>query len=185
MDFGAFFYGLILFCAIAAALLCEIYARKAHIPPVPSMPWMRRIMVESLKKHLNASGKLKIAELGSGWSGLLFDLGKIYGDSEIYGFEMAPLPFYFTRLRLLSSGHKNIQIHKTDFFLQDLSRFDAVLAYLSPWHMDQLKDKLERELRPGAIVISNAFPIRDWTPAEIHTVSKFTVKTPVYIYRKL
>ena len=52
-----------------------------------------------------------------------------------------------------------------DFFTQDLASADVVVLFLTQATNDRLADKLRRELRPGARVISNRYVLRDWPVA--------------------
>lgn len=68
-----------------------------------------------------------------------------------------------------------------DFLKKDLGDADVIFCYLMPKAMERLKKKFERELKPGARVISRAFPIHGWEPVEVFHFSKRSPK--VYLYR--
>jgi hypothetical protein len=55
-------------------------------------------------------------------------------------------------------------------------------CYLYPGGMQKLKPKLERELSPGTLVISNTFSIPGWVPAEVFHGEDF-FHSPVYVYK--
>lgn len=64
----------------------------------------------------------------------------------------------------------------------DLSDADVVYVYgLFSTLKDMLKPKLERELKPGAKVISYAFRIEGWTPAVIDRPGRAR-DLPIYLY---
>lgn len=67
-----------------------------------------------------------------------------------------------------------------NYFKRDLSGADTVFCYLLPEAMEKLKPKFERELKPGARVVSRAFKIHGWTPLQRFQFGKRTV--PVYLY---
>ena len=48
--------------------------------------------------------------------------------------------------------------------------------------MALLKEKFEQELKPNAIIISNAFPILEWQAIE-QDETNILVKIPVYVYQ--
>lgn len=52
----------------------------------------------------------------------------------------------------------------------DLSRATVVTLYLLPFLMDKLQPKLLQELRPGARIVSHAFPIPGWRPDRTETM---------------
>jgi SAM-dependent methyltransferase len=51
-----------------------------------------------------------------------------------------------------------------DLFAADLSKATVVTLWLSATVNERLEDKLKRELKPGARVVSHQFPIGAWTP---------------------
>ena len=69
-----------------------------------------------------------------------------------------------------------------NLFKEDLSRADVVYFFGLPKSIkNKLKKKLERELKPGARVVSYAFTIPDW---DIVVKDKPREKdTPVYLYK--
>ncbi|MBI2552828.1 SAM-dependent methyltransferase [Candidatus Uhrbacteria bacterium] len=69
-----------------------------------------------------------------------------------------------------------------NFLVSDISRADTVYCYLLPEAMAKLRPKFERELKPGARVVSRAFKIHGWTPRQRFQFGKRTV--PVYLYIK-
>lgn len=62
----------------------------------------------------------------------------------------------------------------------DLSDADLVFCYLMPPLMGRLKEKFERELKPGARVISYAFKIPGWTVEQRLSLRRRNL--PAYVY---
>lgn len=173
---------LIVLLAITAAVLTEFYTRRLSIGPAPTAGNVRRAMISALKQRAGDRKNLNIAELGAGWGGLTLALAKAFPESRIYGYEAAPLPFLIAWLRARLSRSAQVNIQHQDFFDVDFADFDAVLCYLSPHHMQRLKPKLEKELKPGAVVISNAFPIPGWPPDTVQEIKSRGVKKKIYMY---
>lgn len=72
-----------------------------------------------------------------------------------------------------------------NFLQEDLQHADVVFTYLGVDMMKRLKPKLEAELKPGTRVVSHAFMMHGWEPAEVKTiVMPFFGKTNVYLYRR-
>lgn len=174
-------YSLFILGFIIVVLVSLFYERKAHIPPVPTLPWVKNKIITLLLKYQNASDVLQIAELGSGWGGLCFQMARRFPNGTITGFEISPFPYWTSKLRQFFS-RKDVKFSGHDFFQEDLSGYDVIVCYLSFKHMKWLKDKFEEELKPGTLIISNAFPIPDWEPLETTSTNIF-VKIPVYVYR--
>lgn len=58
----------------------------------------------------------------------------------------------------------------------DLSKFDVVFLFFLPVHLPNLEQKLRKELKPGARVVSVAFPLPTWEIAE--------TDNNVYLYQR-
>ncbi len=61
---------------------------------------------------------------------------------------------------------------KADFFDVDLSEATIVTMFLLANVNELLKPKLEKELKPGARVVSHEFEIRGWKPKEVLKVKE-------------
>lgn len=99
-----------------------------------------------------------VADLGSGLGGLLAYLSRQHPEGRYTGFEAAPLPFLFSRLRALQGGGR-FTVEWGSFWKRDLRPYDVVYAYLSPVPMAGLWRKARAEMRPGSLLISNTFAV--------------------------
>ena len=98
-------------------------------------------------------------DIGSGMGGVLTHLSTARPDGRYYGVENAPLPYLLSRLRIKLGGHPNCKVLWGNLWSCDLAQYDVVFAYLSPVPMEQLWDKIKREMRPGSLFISNSFAV--------------------------
>ena len=62
---------------------------------------------------------------------------------------------------------QNAQIIRKDFFKVDLSKADIVNLFLLQKTNQKLKNKLEKELKPEAKIISYGFTFDGWKPEKI------------------
>src|SRR5690606_21760486 len=149
----------------AILLSMEYYARKAKVVAAPSVPWMRRAVISRMEKEIAEAGIKAplILELGSGWGTLAIAAAKSAPDSTIIGYEISPVPLAFSRIKAWLCGYKNVRFVSADLFAEDFSKADILLTYLTMPHMEKLKAKFEAELKPGAVVICNTFPVPGWT----------------------
>ena len=173
-----------LFLLVIATIIITslIYEQKTHIVAAPTMPWVRKLIINALKKHHPTTNEsLNIAELGSGWGGLSFAVAHQYSNAHITGYELSPFPFWVSKIRQFLS-RKNVTFERSDFFKTSLKEHDVIICYLSPKHMAWLKPKFEAELKKDAIIISNAFAIPDWTPIDSYS-TQHGLKIPVYVYK--
>ena len=179
------FYAIIVLSASAAMLSLEYYARKAKVVAAPSVPWMRKAVIARLKKEMEAAGVPGpiILELGSGWGTLALDAAKACPSATVIGYEISPIPLFFSRLRAVLRGYKNTKFLSADLFAEDFSRADIVLTYLTMPHMERLRPKFEAELKDGAVVICNTFPVPGWSPSEEETIQDFVYTLKVFTFR--
>ncbi len=98
-------------------------------------------------------------DIGSGMGGVLTHLATVRPDGRYFGVENAPLPYLFSRLRIKLGNHPDCTVLWGNFWSCDLAQYDVVFAYLSPVPMEQLWNKIKREMRPGSIFISNSFAV--------------------------
>ncbi|PWB56908.1 MAG: hypothetical protein C3F18_04775, partial [Nitrosomonadales bacterium] len=64
----------------------------------------------------------------------------------------------------------------------DLQPFDVVYAYLSPVPMADLWRKIQREMRPGTLFISNTFQVPGVEPDEVVQLDDLH-QSRLYLYR--
>lgn len=108
---------------------------------------------DELAKRLPKNARL--CDLGCGLGGPLARVHERRPDIALAGVEAAPLNWLIARLRL---GNR-ADIRLGSLWDTDLSRFDAVYAYLSPAPMARLWEKARHEMKPGSLFISNSFTV--------------------------
>ena len=77
---------------------------------------------------------------------------------------------------------KDVEFHYANFMKVPLHDADLIVCYLFPGGMSKLKPKLEEELKPGTVVISNTFAIAGWTPVEVFHANDI-YRSPIYVYK--
>ena len=73
------------------------------------------------------------------------------------------------KLRVKLSGLP-IQVHMRDMWNADLRDADVVFLYLFPQTCAKLQEKLQKELKAGAKVVSHGFPLPNKEPAKMERV---------------
>ena len=165
---------------IILCLSCLLHEKRASISPTPVLPWVRKKAIAMIAENKAETNKnYRIADLGSGWGGMLLKLARIYPNSKITGYEISPWPRWISKLRSLF--HKNITLRNEDFFEYKMNEFDILFCYLSPTHMEKLAEKFDH-LPAGKIIISASFAIPGWTPQKTEITRGF-VDIPVYLYK--
>ena len=122
-----------------------------------------------------------VVDLGSGLGGLLRFLARQRPDGTYVGMETAPLPFLASWLRAWLGGMR-YEIRWSSLWNADLRAFDVVYAYLSPVPMARLWGKVQAEMRPGSLFISNTFQVPGVEPAEVVQLDDLH-HSRLYLYR--
>jgi len=63
-----------------------------------------------------------------------------------------------------------VTFEEGDVLRTDLSRASVVTIYLLPFLIDRLQPKMLQELRPGARIVTHAFPMIGWKPDRAETM---------------
>jgi SAM-dependent methyltransferase len=77
-----------------------------------------------------------------------------------------------------------IRFLNQDLFTADLAEATVVMLFLSPDFNLKLRPKLERELKPGARIVSHWHDMGDWPPRETVRVTSGGRARPVYLWIK-
>jgi hypothetical protein len=115
-------------------------------------------------------------ELGSGLGELLSFVQKTGAQTK--GIEYSPALHGLSKCRLRKK--KNVTIKLGTAYDVDLSDVDVVFSYLLPPMMRRLEVKFAKELRPGARVVSYAFPLQNKEPTTI--IPKTGTYSRIFLY---
>lgn len=149
------------FCVVAGFFI--IHGFFSDAPFVPSSRRKRRAMLDCADIRTGET----VIDAGSGDGSLL--IASAGRGARAIGIESNPFLVLYSRIRALSSARcNNITIIRGNLFSHSFREADVLFLYLFPQTLEKLKEKLEKELRPGARVISNTFPITGWTPEKEH-----------------
>lgn len=135
--------------------------------------------VDVLGVMLQESGACSFLDLGAGVGSTLLPLAMQFPERTFGGVENAPLTWVLGRWR--TRAQPNLQWRWGDLWKQPLGGFEVVYAFLSPEPMPQLWCKAQAEMRPGALLISNAFEIPDAVPEQVIELADGA--GPLYCYR--
>ena len=128
-------------------------------------------------KNKTADAMIKLAEIKKGDT--VYDLGSGDGKllllaakkgARVIGYEINPILVLFSNLRGARTRWKN-------FWSADIHNADVIFIYLLPWKMERLAEKLKKELKPGATIVSNSFIFPGWKILRQDTVNH------VYVFR--
>lgn len=142
---------------IVALIFIPILATFAYAS-VSSAPWVPtwRRDVERFLKLAQLKPSERFYDLGCG-DGRLVRAAANAGAIAI-GFECSILPYVLAKLRVGRSG----SVRYANFWSADLSDADVVYCFLMPKVYPKLKEKLERECKPGTRIILYVWPMEGW-----------------------
>lgn len=170
------FETILLVVLLSGALMIVFYAIRTGVPPQSSGRAARQALLHLLPDTIDG----RIVDLGSGWGALVEDIGERYPENLVVGYELSPIPYWISCLRLKLKTRPNVEYRRADFLKADLSEFRAATCYLMIGAMKPLASKL-LELPDGAVVVSNAFSLHGWEADETITLS-VTGATNYYRY---
>ncbi len=153
------------------------YSLRYGIVPMPSSSKAKEAILEAIPRTVQG----KILELGSGWGTLAFPLAQSFPQCSVYAYEISPVPWLFSKAIQQITAYPNLHILREDFFQISFREASVIVCYLYPRAMRRLKTKFERELQPGAWIISHTFTVPGWTPLIRHQLNDL-YKTSIYIY---
>jgi hypothetical protein len=112
-----------------------------------------------------------VVDLGAGDGRVMIRAVQNYEVTAI-GFEIDPIRCWLARFFIWRRGlRKKASVVWKDIFQADFSMADAVLVYLTRESNKRLRPIFEVQLKPGTMVVSNAFAVPGWTPVKIDNVN--------------
>lgn len=167
--------------AVALAILITIptiVAMSTGAPFVPTpMPRVKRMI-----ELAGIKPGEKVYDIGCGDGRMVYVAANEYG-ADATGFELSPLVYALARARKFFWRSK-AKIEFRDFRHQNLSNADVIVCYLLPESLARLQPKLEAELKPGARVVSYAFPIGNWHVSHREERNRAENLAPIWIYKR-
>ena len=152
-------------------------------PPTPTSLKVRASMVAILPSRLPLRSNGRIYELGAGWVGVSCTLANHFYSIPVVGIEISPLPFIIAWVRNALVPKPNLKFVYGNFLNMDLSDAALVVCYLSRETLTKLTPKLERELAPEALIVSNTFGIPGWQILDTGRAQDL-YKSPIYLYER-
>jgi SAM-dependent methyltransferase len=121
-------------------------------------------VADAMLKLAGVTASDVVYDLGSGDGRIVVLAAQKYGARGV-GIEIDPRLVEISR-QVAREGEvdNRVTFELGDLFAADLSRATVVTLWLSETVNARLEEKLKRELRPGARVVSHQFPIGKWMP---------------------
>lgn len=172
---------LFLLFVLLGVLLILAYSLYLGITPTPSSKKIHLQLLSFLKKEKAGLAAGRVLELGSGWGGLSFSLAKTLITSQVIGYELSPIPWVWTKIKLFFVRQKNLKFTCKNFYKASLKDASIIVCYLFPGGMRKLKKKFENEVKDNTLIISITFAIPGWKPTQVIEVHDL-YKTKIFLY---
>ena len=85
-------------------------------------------------------------------------------------------------MQLTKSKASKAKIKFGDFRMHNLSNVDCIVTYMLPDTLKKFIPKFEKELKPGARIVSYAFNIGDWKPVYVEPPSAIKNRSKIWVY---
>jgi predicted RNA methylase len=151
---------ILLVVLIFVFLISAAWTNFVGAPWVPTSMSLVREMLELAEVGPDDT----VYDLGCGDGRTVITAARRYGARAV-GIEIDPLRYLWCQILVnVFRLRGRVQILFGNFFNQDLSDADVVTCYLLQDTNEKLQEKLNRELRPGARVVSNTFTFPGMNP---------------------
>ena len=159
---------------LIGAIVVNIMVRVPYAPT-------QQERVKKIIDQFNLQPGQKFYDIGCGDGRMLLEAEK-RGATAI-GFEISPWAFLKAKLNIWLNQSSARVLYK-NFYHVTMTDADAVFCFLINTVMPTVEKKLRAELRPGATVVSYAFPMPTWQPTQVLDVSAKGHGSNVYVYVK-
>jgi hypothetical protein len=163
---------------VGILLSVTVWSIRNGIVPMPTTPRQTKCILQNLPEDPGPA----IFDLGSGLGTLAISLARHFPKSSITGVESSPIPYWISQILRVFVRLPNLSFRRHNLLQASLLNASAIVVYLYPGGIRNLKPKLEQELKPGVWILSNTFAFQDWKPLKVVNTGDFN-NTKIYVYR--
>jgi len=117
--------------------------------------------LDKIIEFANIKPGQKAVDLGSGDGKIMIAMAK--AGATVYGYEVNPLLVWWTKRKIKKEGLEGKAfVYMKSFWDVDLSSYDVVTLFGVRKIMHRLQEKMDKELKPGAKIISFGFSFPGW-----------------------
>lgn len=147
-------------------------------PFVPSPP----LVVTMMLQLANIKKNEKLYDLGCGDARIIIEAAQKFG-AETIGVELDRERYEDCIRRIHESNLEGkVNVIHGNLLDVDLKSADIVTLYLLTSSNEQLRPKMEKELKKGARVVSHDFEISKWTPSDVKEIKENFSSHKIYLY---
>jgi SAM-dependent methyltransferase len=166
MNSKSIYLGAVLLVQFAFLSLSACAQNRTDLQPeVPYVPTSEAIVNEMLRLAAVTKDDV-VYDLGCGDGRIVIAAAKNYGARGV-GVDIDPQRIKEANENARKAGVADkVKFVQADLFETDLREATVVTLYLLPDVNLRLRPKLQKELRPGARIVSHAFDMGDWKPKQ-------------------
>ena len=169
---------LLLLAATAGPVFAQNFGAENLAPYIPTPEPIAIRMLEAAKVKADDL----VYDLGSGDGRVVILAAQNFGARAV-GVEILPDLCRKASERIRALGlDERVRMVEDSVFHVDLSPATVVTMFFLTTSNERLKPNLEKQLRPGARVVSNQFPIRGWKPTEVVHVKQGSMDHSIFVY---
>ncbi|MCX6628515.1 MAG: methyltransferase domain-containing protein [Candidatus Solibacter sp.] len=147
----------------------------------PAIPTPQFLVDRMLEAGRVKPGEV-VYDLGSGDGRVVITAAQNFGARAV-GVELMPDLVRKARERIQILGLADrVSIVEGSALRMDLSPADVVTMWFLTNSNDRLRPHLEKQLKTGARVVSNEFPIRGWKPTQLIQIQVRKVEHTIFVY---
>ncbi|WP_245603353.1 hypothetical protein [Thiomicrospira pelophila] len=165
--------------ALVSFVLLWLVFRNSVVNRVP-LYLTNQITRQALKELVSDRTDVLFIDLGCGMGHNVVYMNGLTNVTQSVGVETAWLPYWWAKFQSLLSGG---QVFRQNIDSVDLSQYNLIYAFLSPEPMAQLWRKVQAEMSPNALFVSNSFAIPDVIPDAIWQLADKR-QTELFVYKK-
>lgn len=140
-------------------------------------------VVRRMLEMANVNENDVVYDLGAGDGRILFIAAREFGARAV-GIELRKDLFDQIEKKIKEYGLTGrVRVIHGSFYEVDVSEASVVTLYLLTSVNEKLRPKLEKELRPGARVVSHDFEVPGWRPVRVEEVYDSWTTHKIYVYR--
>ncbi len=148
-------------------------------PYVRTLP----VVIEAMLQLGQVSEQDQLYDLGCGDGRIVITAAELYGARGL-GVDLDPERIQEARQQARARGVADqVRFKVMDLQKLDLSPATVVTLYLLPETQLQIRDKLRRELHPGARILTHSFHLGDWLPTATTQVSDVINTYSIYLWQ--
>lgn len=159
-------------------LLTGLMYLVLEVPYVPTPA----AVVEQMIGLIDWKGNERIVDLGAGDARILIAAKRRHPRIHAVGCEIVPTVWLLGILRCFCAK-SDVTLHLRSVFSEDVRRADVLFLYLMPELVSRLVPKFERELKPGALIVSRSFRLPGCTLLRTKKVPCWGSTTSLFLYR--